>query len=54
MLRYVNGKNYKEYRVEGDGHPNGRSFTETAQVLAPIIYEYLEVILPTDDGQPVK
>lgn len=42
MLRYLKDKNYKEFRVEGDGHPNGRSFAETAQVLAPIIYESLE------------
>jgi hypothetical protein len=46
MLRYMKGKNYKEFRVEGDGHPNGRSFTETAQVLAPIIYETLEGAMP--------
>lgn len=47
MLRYMKSKNKnKEYRVEGDGHPNGRSFDEAAQVLAPIIYEYLEGSTP--------
>jgi lysophospholipase L1-like esterase len=46
MLRHVQGKNYKEFRVEGDGHPNGRSFAETANVLAPIIYESLEGSAP--------
>ena len=43
MLRHVRGKNSKELRVEGDGHPNGSAFAETAQVLAPIIYESLGV-----------
>jgi len=46
MLRHVQGKNSKELRVEGDGHPNGRAFAETAQVLAPIIYEFLKGSAP--------
>lgn len=46
MLCYMKDKNYKKFRVEGDGHPNGRSFVETAKVLAPIIYESLEGAKP--------
>lgn len=47
MLRYMKNENKnKEYGVEGDGHPNGRAFTETAQVIAPIIYEFLEGSTP--------
>jgi hypothetical protein len=47
MLRHMKSKNKnKEYRIEGDGHPNGRAFTETAQVIAPIIYEFLEGSTP--------
>ncbi len=46
LFPYMKGKNYREYSVEGDGHPNGRSFLETAKVLAPKIYEYLEGSTP--------
>jgi lysophospholipase L1-like esterase len=42
LLNYVKGKDAKNYRVEGDGHPNGRTFAEAAQLLAPLIYESLE------------
>jgi hypothetical protein len=41
MLQYMRNKDHKEYRVEGDGHPNERAFAETARVIAPMIYEYL-------------
>lgn len=46
MLTYMEGKDSENYRVEGDGHPNGRAFDETAQVIAPLIYEYLKVSGP--------
>jgi hypothetical protein len=46
MFQYMKGKNNKKYNVEGDGHPNGRAFSETAQVIAPLIYGYLEGSAP--------
>jgi hypothetical protein len=42
MLQYMQDKDSKRYKVEGDGHPNGRAFDETAQIIALLIYEYLE------------
>lgn len=42
MLQHMQGKESKIYKVEGDGHPNGRAFDETAQTIAPLIYEYLK------------
>jgi hypothetical protein len=46
MLQHMEGKRSREFRVKGDGHPNGRAFEDTAQVLAPIIYAYLEGSAP--------
>jgi hypothetical protein len=46
VLPYTKDKDHENYMVKGDGHPNGRAFAETAQVLAPIIYEYLEGSAP--------
>jgi len=46
ILPYMENKDYREYRVKGDGHPNSRAFNKTAQILAPIIYEYLEGSAP--------
>ncbi len=46
MLEHIKDKNNKNYNVEGDGHPNGRAFSETAQVIAPLIYGYLEGSAP--------
>ncbi len=42
MLPYMRGKDANNYRVKGDGHPNGKAFAEAAQVLAPVIHESLE------------
>ena len=37
LLEYMVDKDNRAYRIEGDGHPNGRSFAEAAAVLAPVI-----------------
>jgi hypothetical protein len=42
MLPYLENRDYREFRVEGDGHPNASAFNQTAEVLAPLIYEYIE------------
>jgi lysophospholipase L1-like esterase len=42
ILPFLEKKDYREFRVEGDGHPNARAFKQTAEILAPLIYEYLE------------
>jgi len=42
LLPRMGGKDFREYRVKGDGHPNGRAFEEAARVLAPVIYGILE------------
>jgi lysophospholipase L1-like esterase len=43
MLHFMRGKDARDYRVKGDGHPNGRAFVEAAQALAPVLNELLEV-----------
>jgi len=42
LLPQMEGRNFREYRVKGDGHPNGRAFEEAARLLAPVIYRMLE------------
>jgi lysophospholipase L1-like esterase len=46
MLPYMKNKDHKNYMVKGDGHPNGRAFTEAAQIIAPVIYQYFEDSAP--------
>lgn len=46
LLNFMRGKDAGNYRVKGDGHPNGRAFAEAAQALAPVIYESLDVSPP--------
>ena len=41
LLEFMARKDNRAYRVEGDGHPNGRAFEEAAAVLAPVIAESL-------------
>ena len=41
ILQHMENKDYREYRVEGDGHPNGRAFAQAAAIFAPIIAESL-------------
>jgi hypothetical protein len=38
----LENRDYQEFMVEGDGHPNARAFNQTAEVLAPLILEYIE------------
>jgi lysophospholipase L1-like esterase len=41
LLEYMVDKDNRVYRIEGDGHPNGRAFAEAAAILAPVIAESL-------------
>jgi lysophospholipase L1-like esterase len=47
LLDYMRGKEATNYRVKGDGHPNGKAFAEAAQALAPVIYKSLESSVPS-------
>ena len=46
LLDYLQGIDREAYRVAGDGHPNGKAFESTAEVLAPVVYGVLETSSP--------